>query len=237
MNVSDIDTLKMDGLKRLAKELQISCKGTKAQLKESILSGRHGKYVVKEVLGDPGIDATTYAMHYNNNIYALKQYKKGTTMHKLLKDVELQNILKDTHICPDIIDINTAKKYIVMDKLDKHLVDTTKKKGISVKYQKQLIDIYKVMDEKGIFHGDPNPLNYMTKDNKLYVIDFGMSQKINKKFLKKMNTTQPNLHIMTFGFVLKLKAMDFPPDSYKILVKHLPDMYTDMLNNKPVITP
>ena len=77
------------------------------------------------------------------------------------------------------------------------------------------------MDELEIFHGDANPLNYMTKGQKLYVIDFGMSKPITKSLCNKLNTYYPNSDIMTLGMILKFKSMNYPPDSYNILVESL----------------
>ena len=70
-----------------------------------------------------------------------------------------------------------------MDKLDKNLFDILKEnKGkLSLKTQKRMIEIFKKLDEIGVYHGDPNPLNFMEKDGELYIIDFGFGSKIDEK--------------------------------------------------------
>ena len=108
-----------------------------------------------------------------------------------------------------------------MTKMDYHLIDVMKKqKGILKQIQqKQILEIFKKLDEIGIFHADANILNYMIKDGKIYIIDFGMSKIIDDGLIKKLGTSTPNLNIMTLGLVLKLKELGCPPESYKTLKK------------------
>ena len=108
-----------------------------------------------------------------------------------------------------------------MEKLDKHLIDITGEKKISLDHQKQLVKLYKKLDDIGIFHGDANPLNYMTKGKKLYVIDFGMSKEITPQLLKQLKTNHPNVRLMTLAMALKLKSMDYPKESYEYLIEQL----------------
>ena len=103
-----------------------------------------------------------------------------------------------------------------MDKLDKNLFDILKEnKGkLSLKTQKRMIEIFKKLDEIGVYHGDPNPLNFMEKDGELYIIDFGFGSKIDEKLCKKLKSDKPNLSYMPIGFLLKIKEVcnskDFP---------------------------
>ena len=152
----------------------------------------------------------------------MKTFRKNKSVSKLEKEIELQNLASELKICPKIVEFNTELKYIIMEKMDRHLIDSVEKnKCLSLKQQKQIISIYKKLDKAKVFHGDVNLLNYMYKKSKLYIIDFGMSKKITKRLIKKLGTKYPNLHIMTLGLVLSLKDMNLGPESYFYLVEQL----------------
>lgn len=109
-----------------------------------------------------------------------------------------------------------------MEKMDKHLLDVLKKQGgLKKTQQKQIINIFKKLDEANVFHADANLMNYMFLGRKLYIIDFGMAKEITNALIKKLGTNTPNLNIMTLGFILKLKEMQFSYDSYDHLIKFL----------------
>ena len=122
-----------------------------------------------------------------------------------------------------MIEYDTVGKYIVMEKLDTHLKDVLEKqKGVFSEYnQKQLIKIFKLLDKSKVFHADSNILNYMYKNKKLYIIDFGMSKEIDDKLIKKLGTSTPNIDFMTLGFVLKLKEHNCPRTSYVYLLNYV----------------
>jgi Kae1-associated kinase Bud32 len=184
------------------------------------------EYTRKHQIGNKGKEGVTYLVKKKNGKeYAMKTFKKHKSSSKLRKEAELQKTAADVGISPNVIDIDTVSKYIVMEKMDKHLIDILRKnKGcLTINYQRQLISIYKKLDEIGIFHGDINLLNYMLKDKKIYIIDFGMSKEITNSLVKKLGTKTPNINIMTLGFILKLKELGCPPSSYKYLVKFIPE--------------
>ena len=66
--------------------------------------------------------------------------------------------------------------------------------------------------------GDSNILNYMLKNNRIYIIDFGMSKPIDDKFKKKIKEERPNFTLMNLGFILKLKDLKCPSTAYKYLI-------------------
>jgi len=230
MDYSTIDIFTIKELKDIASKLDIKYSGSKLDMINLIRAKRDLMYERHEQLGDSGKDATTFLVKVKNNdntesTYAMKTFKVRKSAERILKEAEIQKMLSQHGICPAVIDVETnlKSKYIVMDKLDRHLIDVNGEKKIQLTYQKQLIKLYKTMDELGIFHGDANPLNYMIKKSKLYVIDFGMSKEINPALIKKLKTDKPNLHLMTLGMILKLKNMDYPKESYKYLVSQLTD--------------
>lgn len=181
------------------------------------------KYKKCEQLGNTGKDAKTYLVFdkYNKQ-YAMKVFKKTKSGKKIAEEVQLQKLCSDVQISPKIVDYDTESKFIVMEKMDGHLFHIIQNTGIlSEDYQRQLIAIFKAMDRVGVFHGDANMMNYMVRDNKLYIIDFGYGTLINDSQIKKLGTSKPNMEIMLLGFILKLKDMKCGEASYKKLVKYL----------------
>jgi serine/threonine protein kinase len=110
-----------------------------------------------------------------------------------------------------------------MEKMDCHFHDIIQKqKGIIHKYQQQrIIEIFKALDEVGVFHNDANICNYMMKGKEIYIIDFGFAKEIDSRLEKSLGTSKPNIRLMLLGFILKLKEMNLPEKSYKYLVKEL----------------
>jgi tRNA A-37 threonylcarbamoyl transferase component Bud32 len=155
----------------------------------------------------------------------MKTFKKTKSSERLRQEAELQQMASEFGIAPKVIDIDTVSKYIVMEKMDKHLVDVMKEQNgdLTEEQQQQIIHIFKKLDEAKVFHGDSNILNYMYKKNKLYMIDFGMSKKIDDKLIKKLKTNTPNMSLMNLGFILKLKELDCPPSSYTYLMTFVSD--------------
>lgn len=223
MNRYELMNMKKKELEIIASDIKARKFSKKSDMVDSILDARNERYKICDQLGEPGKDAITYCVLLKNKKYAKKQFKPRKSVKKIEEEAQLQIKASKVGISPKIIEINDRHKYIVMDKLDKHLIDVNGLKKISLDHQKQLIKIYNKLDEQGIFHGDANPLNYMIKNKKLYVIDFGMSKKITPQLQKKLNTNTPNLTIMTTGMVIKLKLMNYPVSSYSYLLKYLPD--------------
>ena len=229
MNYLDLELLKIKELREYEKKHKLKQGKTKSDILKNIMEARYKKYKFIGTLGDPGRDAVTYLVSYNNKKYALKQFKSRKSVKKIKDEFEMQEISYEAGISPKPIDINIYRKYIIMEKLDTHLIDVTKSKQMTLDHQKQLINIYKKLDAISIFHGDPNPLNYMIKNKKLYVIDFGMSKYINKNLKKKLNSEHPNVELMTLSMVLKLKTMNYPSSSYKYLINYIPEEYKEMI--------
>ena len=147
------------------------------------------KYVKIKQLGEKGKEGTTFLVKtIDGNEYAMKTFKKTKSSDRLRKEAYLQEKASEFNITPKIIEIDTISKYIVMEKLDEHLIDKMKKQdgNLTENQQKQIIKIFKFLDKAKVFHADSNILNYMFKGKKLYIIDFGMSQLIDEKLIKKL---------------------------------------------------
>ena len=179
------------------------------------------KYEKIKQLGEKGKEGTTFLVKTKDgNEYAMKTFRKTKSSDRLRKEAQLQEKASEFNISPKIIEIDTVSKYIVMEKMDEHLIDKMKKQdgNLTEKQQKQIIKIFKLLDTAKIFHADSNILNYMFKGKKLYVIDFGMSQLIDEKLIKKLGIDTPNLTLMNLGFILKLKELKCPASSYSHLI-------------------
>jgi tRNA A-37 threonylcarbamoyl transferase component Bud32 len=190
---------------------------------ESYKKEKLDRYSRLRQLGEKGKEGTTYLVEADGEQYAMKTFRKQKSSAMLRKEAELQNMAAEMGASPKVIDIDTVSKYIVMEKLDRHLYDLIKKNGgaLSQNTQKQIISIYKKLDTAGVFHGDANLLNYMFKGRQLYIIDFGMAKEITNSLVYKLGTNTPNLSIMTLGLVLKLKEIGAPRSAYSYLSKQL----------------
>jgi len=215
MDYSEIEKWSVDELRIQMKKLKLRPCKKKCDMIKVILDEKDKLYIRGKQLGESGKDAKTFSV---NNKYALKQFSTRKSSKKIMEEAEIQRLVSSVKACPKVIDVDSDRKYILMEKLDKHLIDVDSEKHVSIDNQKQLLKLYDQLDEVGIFHGDPNPLNYMTKGKKLYVIDFGMSKKITPSLVKKLGSSTPNRDIMTLSMILKLKAMRFPKSAYSHLI-------------------
>ena len=181
---------------------------------------RESKYKIVEQIGNAGKEGITYLVIKNKIEYAMKTFKKKKSSQRISKEAELQKKAADANISPKIFDVDLDKKFIVMEKMDQHLTDkiTQQKGNLNISQQKQIIKIFKTLDKVKVFHADSNMLNYMILDNKIYIIDFGMSKDIDEKLGKKLGTNTPNIDLMTIGFILKLKEFNCLPSSYSYLL-------------------
>ena len=223
--------LRIDELRDIAKSLNLgSCDTlTKHELLVAIshkLSPKQqpSKYKVGNQIGNSGKEAKTYSVTTKtNDEYAMKTFRKNKSGNRITEEVEFQKRCAEVGISPKIIDYDTSEKFIVMEKMEGHLYDiiASKEGLISEKIQARIVDIFKLLDKAGVFHGDANILNYMYKRGKIYIIDFGFSKEIDDALKKKLNSDTPNMHIMLAGFIIKLKEMGCPESSYSILSKHL----------------
>ena len=181
------------------------------------------KYTRVKQIGNKGKEGITYLVKTTGGKhYAMKTFKKTKSSARLKLEADLQDIASNFDIAPKVIDVCTVHKYIVMEKCDKHLVDVMKEQNgnLTEDQQKDIIQIFKKLDESKVFHGDSNILNYMYKRGKLYIIDFGMSKHIDAKMVRKHGKT-PNLILMNLGFILKLKELKCPPTAWLHLITHV----------------
>lgn len=238
-----VSKLKINELRDIAKLLKIKNFETipKPELLEKINkkmspkptskpTSKSPKYKIGNQIGTTGKDAKTFSVvDKNNNEYAMKVFKPSKPSKEILKEVSLQKKCARLGISPRIIDYDSDKKYIVMEKMDVHLAQIIFDKHgmLSESQQMQLIHIFKMLDTAGVFHGDANPMNYMLKNKKMYIIDFGYSKPITTKLIGELKTKTPNMSVMLLGFIIKLKEMNCDPKSYNKLKTFLPQSQLD----------
>ena len=183
------------------------------------------KYTIIKQLGEAGKEGVTFLVERKKDKkeFAMKTFKKTKSKKNILHEANCQNMASKTGICPKVIDIDLENNFIVMEKLEIHLYEVMKKQNgiITKSQQQQIYNIFKKLDDANVFHADSNILNYMFKEDKLFIIDFGMSKIIDEKLKKKLQTAHPNKNLMTLGFVLKLKELKCPETSYSHLVSYI----------------
>ena len=185
-----------------------------------------GKYKIIKQLGTEGKEGTCYLVeNRKGERYAMKCFAKSKSSNMLQKEALAQKEVAKYDLAPKIKEVNEDEKYIVMDHLDRNLFDIVKKNNgeIPDAYQKKVTTLISKLDETGIFHGDPNPANFMLKGQKMYIIDFGFAKDIDEKLIKKYDTQTPNKKFMPIGLILKLKEIyrnHNPNIEYKVLSKY-----------------
>ena len=225
--------LKLEELRKKAKKYGLKTENLpKKELQKTIekeeieRKKRLEKYEIKNQLGLKGKDGKAFLVVDQFGVeYAMKTFRSNKSVDNLLQEVQLQRICYSAGISPKIIDVDKKNKFIVMEKMDSHLIDEINASGgkLSESRQKELVHIFKTMDKINVLHGDVNMLNYMIRDNKLYVIDFGMGKNLTPEFKKKIKSEKPNIELSLLGFVLKLKDVNAQPSSYSLLRLYISD--------------
>lgn len=234
----ELNLFNFSKIKNIAYELDINIKNkTKEELIIEILKcfkiyeDYKKKYVDKYIkikqLGEKGKEGLTYLVRTvkDGKEYAMKTFNKNKSSSSLVNEAKLQKLASKVGVAPEVYIVDTYSKYILMEKMDTHLVDYMKLNNgnLTKKQQLDIIEIYKKLDNIGVLQGDSNLINYMYKKDKLYLIDYGMAKKITPSFCKEVGTNTPNLTLMTLGMIIKLKELKCPDSSYKYLLKVIPD--------------
>jgi predicted Ser/Thr protein kinase len=225
-NLTDLKkmALKMDLPARRSKTEMIKDISTAFSEYEEYKKDKVDKYVRHKQLGEKGKEGTTYLVtDHHNTEYAMKTFRKGKSSSTLHKEYSLQKKAAKAGVAPRVYDYDTVSKWILMEKMDKHLYEQIEeKKGVLQKKQQlRLLEIFHKLDESCVFHNDANISNYMIKDGEIYLIDYGFAKEITPKLKKKLGTDRPNGRLMLIGLILKLKEMNLPEKSYKYLLREI----------------
>ena len=233
------EKLNIKEMKKLAAKMGILTDG----LSKATLSYELGKckkrknhtddgYVFVRKLGMTGRDGNVSCVKYKNRRqYAKKQFRKNRSTKAIKMEAMLQQKAAKSGLSPTVKEFNLNSKYIIMDVIDGESMYARMKKNngkLTVKQQKELLTIFSKLDEIGIFHMDPNPLNFLFDNrDKLYIIDFGFAAKINTK----RHGDSPNVDQMTLGLLIKFKTL-FPGVSYTTMTKKLKPGLLQILNGE-----
>ena len=212
MKLDNLYSKKKSELIEISRKYKIDTRRkTKKEIIEEITNNyyqkKKDKYTHVNQLGKSGKEGNVYLVKYRNKEYALKQFRSHKSSKNIQKESDIQHKCAKHGISPKIKEVNLHCKYIVMDKMDYSLMDLIKKyKGrIPKKYQQEIINIISKLDQIKVFHGDPNPVNFMVKNKKLYLIDYGFAKEIDEKIIQKHGTENPNQLFMIIGLLIQLK--------------------------------
>lgn len=223
----DLKTLSLDELKNIYHKKNTKDKNSKYTKKKYIeLLTKYNKsefpniwITSKKIIGK-GLEAEVLVCRKAGYCkeYVIKKFFTKS-QEGIKKEIYYQQLAAKSGISPQVVDFNIKKKYIVMEKMDDALVVSIKKeKYILEKYQKQLITIFSKLDKLKIFYGDCNINNYMIKKDKLYIIDFGYSEKLDKR---KHRHSQPNKYFMIKSIIGKLDSFGYDKSKNKLLIAEL----------------
>ena len=209
-------------LREICNDMGVHPKSSRQECLDYIISHRYKKLYQ---LGNKGREARTFLVidNIDNKEYAMKTYRKNKSTDSMLKEIQFQNYAAKAGISPRIYDYDTGQaKMIIMEKMEEDLVDIiNRQKGkMSVSQQKEVINIFKTLDAIGVFHGDANLLNFMSKNNRLYIIDYGFSELINTKNVKKYTSNTPNIDFMPIAFMVQAKRI-FPNSKFTYIEKFI----------------
>jgi tRNA A-37 threonylcarbamoyl transferase component Bud32 len=185
-------------------------------LKKSVKIGAKKSPIIKRGK-DGAICKEKFGKNGKNNV-VYKVFKKNKNKEELKKELKFMKKGYDLGISPRVYDysVDGNNPYIIIEEMDKTLYDLMKDDCvISDDMQYQMIDILETLDRNRIFHGDVSPLNFMTSHSnpdKLYIIDYGMSKEMDKKFIKEHSEHANIKQGITF-FILKIREQnpDFQP--------------------------
>jgi len=234
MDYTLLEETSFEDLKKMAKDMGLSSHRSKSGYIKDIKRGfeeyekyKHNKidkYTRIRQLGNKGKEGVTYlVLDKKNREFAMKTFRNTKSSNTLKNEYILQKNAASVGIAPRVVEYDSISKYIVMEKMEFHLMEILSKNNarLSRNYQYQILDIFEKLDKVKVFHGDSNILNYMIKNSKVYIIDFGFSREITDRLVKKLGTSTPNTDIMTLGLILKLKELNCDPFSWKYLIKKL----------------
>ena len=163
--------------------------------------------------------------------YAIKTFKKKKAASKIKQEFDLQHLASTTGASPKVYAYHPAKKYIIMEKMDRTIIEAlgkqTAKINLDIKLEQQIYALCHLLDQAGVVQNDGNPLNLMFGDNgRLYIIDFGFGKKITKAVIKKRGK-QPNINLTLWHLSSNLKHYKFVTPNLKRIV----DTYVEEFKN------
>jgi len=183
---------------------------------------KYTSYTYLEQLGREGKEGRTFlALDKDSKQVAIKVFKKDKKASDIEREAKMQMIASEHGLSPKVLHYDTNGRFLVMEKMDENLYDCfTKQNGqLTVEQQKAVIHLCNKLDECKVFHADPNPLNFMSKNNKWYIIDFGFAMPIETRTIIRFGET-PNIKYMPKGFFNKLRKI-YPDTKLEYIQKYV----------------
>lgn len=219
----------------LAKKMDISSRvKTKKEIIEEMIKvfrkyekynhEKKDRFIKIKQLGDKGRESRTFLVtdRDTGKKYAMKTYRKNKSSKSLKDEYYYQELAAKEGISPAVISLDTVNKTMIMEKLDIDLVDLMKRQGgvLTERQQKRIINIFKKLDEIKVFHLDANPLNFMAKRGRIYIIDYGFSKKITPRLCTQFKSLTPNIDYMTISFIKQIKYY-YPDSNFEYICKFI----------------
>lgn len=234
-----LNELRLSELRSYCERMELVNKKSKAGMIHSIqkafteyIDYKERRTWIKNAQIGKGKNATTFlATNHGGDQYAMKEFRKTKSSLTIKNEYELQKMAAKKGISPKLYDIHCddKAKYIVMERMDEQLYDRiVKQRGVLTKKQQlRILEIFQILDGLKVFHNDANLSNFMIKNRKIYIIDFGLAKIIDKALINRLKTEHPNMKLMLLGVVLKLKEHNVPSDSYVYLKTELSQHTTE----------
>lgn len=186
-------------------------------------------------LGKPGKEGTAHVVWDRQDQVerVKKQFRPRKSVNTLQKEATLQNAAAEAGISPKVYHTDSEQKFIVMEKMNITLIEKMKRQGNSLTptQQREILQLFEKLDNIGIFHGDPNPLNFMyypydhqdpSKRNRLGIIDYGFAKRIEGARELKVYNGHPNKTLMTIGLLVYLKKRNINTSAFGVLMDTIP---------------
>jgi serine/threonine protein kinase len=134
MDYTLLEQTSFENLKKMAKEMGLRNRRSKADYNADIQKafGEYEKYKTNKIdkytrirqLGNKGKEGTTYLVVDNkNHEFAMKTFRKAKSSKTLKMEYTLQKNAASVGVSPRVVEYDSISKYIVMEKMDEHLID------------------------------------------------------------------------------------------------------------------
>ena len=155
--------------------------------------------IIKRI-GDEGKDGLSYIIHHeiNNVDSVVKLFKYKKSLNKIKTEYNILKKVSEAGLGPKLYQSDIEnKRYIIMERLDLTLNQYLKEKNFTLNDLKLIIKLYEKLGQIGIAHNDTNiTRNIMFKDNRFYLIDFGMAREVKKNKNIQLNGINPNIFLI-----------------------------------------
>jgi predicted Ser/Thr protein kinase len=198
------------------------------------------RFLKMNQLGEKGRECKAFLVCDQSNpkkegMFAMKTYRKNKPTNLIRQEHEFHLLAEKAGISPKLVDVDLIGKSMTMIKLDNDLLDIIhNQRGVLKRAQQlRIIEIFKTLDQIGVFHMDANPRNFMEKDGVIYIIDYGYSKAITPRLKSKYGSENLNLDYMTISFVFQLRE-SYPDINLKYIEKYIDPEAAKKIRLKPM---